>query len=114
MQDVFALTSLPLPGYIVHRTKDENQLKGKLAFKLFHIGLKKEYYFQADDRHTLDKYVTVYLSPVGRMPRMGDIGFMSVHLSIPNRGGTLCAQLGPNRFTYLHTLGANRTTYLSF
>ena len=36
-------------------------------------------------------------------------------------GGTLCARLSPNRFTYLHILGANQlynhcrcATYLSF
>ena len=46
----------------------------------------------------------ILLSPVGRMPRTGDIGCASV----PNRGGTLCVRLSPNRFTYLHILGANQ------
>ena len=98
------------------------------------------------------------LSPAGRMPRTGDIGFMSVrpsvrpsvlnrgvvsfivprganapnggrriHVcpsvrpSVRNRGGTLCARLSRNIFTYLHTLDANQlyndcrcATYLSF
>ena len=48
------------------------------------------------------------LSPAGRMPRTGDIGFMSVCASVLNRGGILCARLSPNRFTYLHILGANK------
>ena len=46
---------------------------------------------------------------------------LCVRPSVPNRGGTLCARLSPNRFTYLRTLDANQlynhcrcATYLSF
>ena len=68
--------------------------------------------------------LTSMIVPRGANARMGNIGFMSVCVSIcvsvPNRGGTLCARLSPNRFTYLHILGANQlynncrcATYLS-
>ena len=50
-QDVVAMTSTPLPGYsVAMATEVDDGITRKNVFKLFHVGMKKVYFFQAEDK----------------------------------------------------------------
>ena len=51
-----AITSLPLPGYMVKQAEEKDGILDKaFVFKLWHMGQKKVYYFQVENRDSLDK-----------------------------------------------------------
>ena len=56
-QDVVAMTSTPLPGYsVAMATEADDGITRENVFKLFHVGMKKVYFFQAEDKGHLMRY----------------------------------------------------------
>ena len=62
-QDVVAMTSTPLPGYLVATATEIDGITRDNVFKLFHSGMKKVYFFQAEDKGHLMRYYKVYWQP---------------------------------------------------
>ena len=59
IQDVRALISMPLPGYVVEEAEEADGIDKTNTFKVSHKSPtgQKIYYFHADDRDTKQKYV---------------------------------------------------------
>ena len=61
-QDSFAMTSVPLPGYVVSIVSETSIVSRENVIKLFRVGQKEVYYFKANAKCDLVRYATHVLS----------------------------------------------------